>query len=198
MITALASALSCPRCGHELPLAALQPEGAACSGCEVHVEAVALPALFHSDEFAPWEPVVSGEAGCFFHPDRIAVFTCSRCGRFLCPLCRIVWPGEDVCAACLEAAKSTTPDGTFASSRFHFDSLALALSTLPILTWIFSLLSAPVALGLSVFTFRRECSIVPRSKIRFLLAILFSAATIAAWVFFALYLVRRGMRGAGE
>lgn len=141
------------------------------------------------------EPVVSDEAGCFFHPARVAVFTCSRCGRFLCPLCRISWPGGDICTACLEAERNA--DGVrFASSRFHFDSLALALSTVPVLTWIFSMFSAPIALGLAVFTWRRECSIAPRSKLRFALAILFSTCTIAGWVIFWMYVALRSPRPA--
>ena len=184
----------CPRCGQEISPDALQPEGSACSFCNAHVEASVLPALFREVQVAAYDPVLSGEAGCFFHPDRIAAFTCALCGRFLCPLCRIEWPGQDVCVACLEAGKSTTFKGALVSSRFHFDSLALALSTLPVLASFFSLLSAPAALGLSFVTWRRECSIVPRSKIRFFLAILFSTATIAFWVVFFLYLFRRSMR----
>lgn len=78
-----------------------------------------------------------------------------------------------------------------ASSRFHFDSLALTIALLPVLTWIFSLLTAPIALGFALFTWRRECSIVPRSKIRFLAAILFSMLTIAGWVVFWAYAIRR-------
>ncbi|HEX3682939.1 MAG TPA: hypothetical protein VHU83_10395 [Bryobacteraceae bacterium] len=142
------------------------------------------------------ERVVSGEAACFFHPDRIAAFPCARCGRFLCALCRISWAGENICTACVEALYKTDQGRALASSRFHFDSLALTVATLPILTWIFSLLTAPLALGFALFTWRRECSIVPRSKIRFVAAILFSMLTIAGWVVFWAYVIRRSLHTA--
>jgi hypothetical protein len=186
--------LPCPRCSRELPEQVFEREGAVCAGCEAYVEAAVFPALLRGAEPAIWEPVVAGEAACFFHSDRVAAFTCSRCGRFLCPLCRIPWPDGDVCTACLEVERKEQRARTFASVRIHFDSLALAFSTLPILTWIFSLLSAPIALGFAVFTFRRECSIAPRSKIRFVLAILFSTLTIAGWVVLFVYLGLRNSR----
>jgi len=184
----------CPRCGYELPLEAVQPQGGRCGACEAHVEAAVFPALYRAEESSTWEAVVSGEAGCFFHPDRIAVFSCDRCGRFLCPLCRISWAGENVCTACLEAASNGKQARALASGRFHYDSLALAIATLPVLTWIFSMLTAPLALGFALFTWRRECSIVPRSKIRFVAAILFSMLTIAGWIVFWAYLVRHNWR----
>jgi len=185
------SGLQCPRCGGELPVEALDPQGATCADCEAHLEGLAFPALFRSEESSVWEPVLAGEAACFFHPDRVAAVSCSRCGRFLCPFCRIRWAGEHVCTACLEAANRNGKAAALASSRFHFDSLALAMSTLPILTWIFSMLTAPFALGFALFTWRRECSIVPRSKLRFLAAVLFSLLTIAGWVAFWIYVARR-------
>jgi hypothetical protein len=183
-------ALVCPRCGRELPPESLQPTGARCTGCDAHVEGLAFPALFRSTETSVSEPVVSSEAACFFHPNRVAAFACSRCGRFLCPLCRISWGGADVCTACLEAANRAGESRPLATSRFHFDSLALALSTFPLLIWFFSMFTAPATLGLALFTWRRESSIVPRSKIRFVAAIVLSLLTIAAWIAFWIYIVR--------
>lgn len=204
MTTAAALALACPRCGRELPVQALQPVGTSCPSCETHVEAAAFPALFRPAPNSAYQPVVSGEAACFFHSHRVAVSSCSRCGRFLCALCRISWAGADICTACLEIASKPasaniqrpvnpySQPAALASSRFHYDSLALAISTLPVLTWIFSLLTAPLALGFALFTWRRESSIVPRSKLRVVAAILFSLLTIAGWIVFWFYLARRG------
>jgi hypothetical protein len=187
--------LTCPRCGCDLPDEVFQPQGTPCSRCEAHVEGSAFPARFRVHQVSISEPVVAGEGACFFHSERKAAFVCSRCGRFLCALCRISWAGENVCTACLDRQKLDQAHA-LASSRFHFDSLALALSTLPILTWILSMLTAPLALGFTLFTWRRECSIVPRSKIRFVLAILFSVLIIAGWVVFWIYLARRNAHSA--
>jgi hypothetical protein len=123
----------------------------------------------------------------------VAAVTCSRCGRFICHFCRISWAGEDLCATCLQASSTGKDAGKLASNRFHFDSLALALSTIPILTVVLTIVTAPLALGVALFTFRKECSIAPRSKIRFIVAILLSLIQIAAWVFFFLYTFRQRM-----
>jgi hypothetical protein len=193
-----AAGLRCPRCGRELAGEALQPQGATCVGCEAHVEALVFPALYRREQSSAYELAMSGQAGCFFHPDRVAGTACSRCGRFLCPLCRISWAGESVCTACLEAADRGGNGRALASGRFHFDTLAVVLSTFPILTLFFSLLTAPFALGLALFTWRRECSIAPRSKIRFIAAILFSLLTLAGWIaFFGFYLVPALRRQGG-
>jgi hypothetical protein len=162
----------------------------ACPRCDSEISVVLFPAFYRREETMRHQAIVADEASCFFHGGRVAEFACGRCGRFLCPLCRIAWAGEDLCPACLEAANSGTRAKQLASSRFHYDSLALALSTLPVLTGIVSILTAPVALGFALFTFNRECSVAPRTKIRFLLAMLFSLATITAWVAFFVYAFR--------
>ncbi|MBV9762661.1 MAG: hypothetical protein JO340_19025 [Acidobacteriaceae bacterium] len=200
-----AIALPCPRCGSELPPEAFAPAGASCPSCQTPVEAAAFPALFRAATASVYEPIVSGEAACFFHPDRIAVSSCARCGRFLCALCQIRWTaGEDVCTACLEIAgrsqsaalSPAPPASALLSSRFHYDSLALALATVPVLTWIFSMITAPLALGYALVTFRRQSSIVPRTKIRLLAAIFCSLLTIAGWAVFWTYVARRGIHSA--
>lgn len=196
MIALEALTVTCPCCGFAVNKEAASPEGLTCALCHCRMEAAVFPALFTRDGNHAHSPVVADESACYFHADRVAEFACSRCGRFLCPMCRIAWPGEDLCVACLEAAseaqRTTKNNGTaLASSRFHFDSLALALSTLPVLTWFLSLITAPVALGFAVFTFRKECSIAPRGKFRFVLAMLFSAATIAGWVALFIYIYRQ-------
>ncbi len=179
--------VACPCCG-----LVLSGDDAVtiCGNCKSRIEATVFPALFRASESYAHEVVLTDEAACYFHAERVAAFACSRCGRFLCPLCRIAWSGEDVCASCLEAASKGTQADKLASSRFHFDSLALTLSTAGVLTGFLSMLTAPLALGLAVFTFRKDCSIAPRSKIRFILAMLFSIATIVGWTAFFVYTFR--------
>src|ERR1700761_6528155 len=188
------AALACPRCSGKLPMEVFQAQGGECSGCGARVEGTVFPALFRAEESSVCEPVVADEAACFFHPNSVAAFSCDRCGRFLCALCRISWASENVCTACLEVASKDDRARALASSRFHFDSLALALATLPVLTWIFSLVTAPLALGFALVTWRRQCSIVPRSRFRFVAAMLISLLTIAGWIVFWMYVTRRGMR----
>ncbi len=189
MSTAAAATFTCPACGLEQSND-LNHNPSACARCESSISIELFPAFYRAEETIRHQAIVADQASCFFHADRLAEFSCGRCGRFLCALCRICWAGEDSCAACLETANSGKRAKQLASTRFHYDSLALALSTLPILTGVISIITAPVALGFALFTFKRECSVVPRTKIRLLMAILFSTATIAAWAAFFIYAFR--------
>jgi hypothetical protein len=60
----------------------------------------------------------------------------------------------------------------------------LFAATVPALLISPSVVSAPVALGLTVFTWQKQCSIVPRTKIRFILAGVLALIQIALWVWF--------------
>ncbi|HWF46066.1 MAG TPA: hypothetical protein VG168_03590 [Bryobacteraceae bacterium] len=75
----------------------------------------------------------------------------------------------------------------------RYDSLALAISTVPIVTVFLTLFTAPLALGIALFTFRKQCSVAPRSKVRFVAAIVISLAQISAWIVFFLYSFRQRM-----
>lgn len=182
---------ACPNCAFVLTEELVRERRILCRVCGSRIEPEIFSALFRRDENHAHEIAMGEEATCYFHADRVAAFMCTRCGRFLCPLCRIAWAGEDVCASCLEAAARGKEGAQLASDRFHYDSLALTLSTAGLLTGFLSILTAPFALGFSLFTFRRECSIAPRSKIRFILAIVFSLATIAGWTIFFVYAFRQ-------
>ena len=184
-------AISCPRCGSELPGSAREPAGAGCSVCGTHAQAVIFPAMFRRAEPVTDQMVLVGEATCYFHADRVAVVACSGCGRFLCQFCRILWAGEDLCPACIGASRRGKENATC----YRYDSLALAVSTLPILTVFFTLITAPLALGIALFTFRKECGVAPRSKVRFVAAIAISLAQISAWIVFFLYSFRQRMGG---
>lgn len=187
MSTAAPVIFTCPACGLKQSSEASQGPLVPCRRCASELTVELFPAFFRAQATVRHQAVVAHESSCFFHTDRVAEFTCGRCGRFLCSLCRISWASEDLCPACIQAASSGPRSAQLASSRFHYDSLALALSTLPVLTGIISLITAPFALGFALFTFNRECSVAPRTKTRQVLAILFSTATIAAWVAFFIY-----------
>ena len=144
---------TCPACGF---LQSSQTrQGAACRRCASDLTLELFPAFFRAEEAVRHQAVLADESSCFFHADRVAEFTCGRCGRFLCSLCHISWAQEDLCPACIQAASSGPRAAQLASSRFHYDSLSLALSTLPVLTGIISLITAPFALGFALFTFNR-------------------------------------------
>jgi hypothetical protein len=189
---------ACPRCGNTLAAEIFQSGGAACYDCGSQVEGAVFPALFADVRHEGDALAVADEATCFFHADRVAAVSCSRCGRFLCNLCRISWPAGDVCPACVQEGAALGNPAEMAASRFHFDTVALLAAVLPILGLSLTILSAPVALGFAVFTYRKECSIAPRSKIRFVLAILVSLLLIAGWVALIVFSIRNSLKAAGR
>jgi hypothetical protein len=67
-----------------------------------------------------------------------------------------------------------------------YDSIALALATLPALLFWPVVFTAPAALYVVVRRWREPGSLVPRTKVRFVLAALFALAEIAG-VGFALW-----------
>jgi hypothetical protein len=185
----------CPGCERELPVESTEPGGARCYLCESRVEATVFPAALRQTSIASDQVVLSDEAACFFHAESVAAVACSNCGRFLCHFCRIEWSGRDLCVTCVDGLRRPGNSVALESRRFHFDSLALALATVPSLLVFPSFVTAPVALGLALVTIRKSCSITPRSKWRFVAAMLVSVAVIGCWVWLVVYSVSQARAG---
>ncbi|HLN02211.1 MAG TPA: hypothetical protein VK335_23180 [Bryobacteraceae bacterium] len=145
-----------------------------CPSCGTETRVHAFPALFRSQPApAVGELSVAGEAGCFYHPDKRAIVTCHLCGRFLCGLCNVDFKQQNWCPGCLESSSRKRKGIDFENHRVLYDSVALAFATLPFLALFYpSLIGAPVALYISVRYWKAPGSILPRTKIRFLVAIL--------------------------
>lgn len=76
-----------------------------------------------------------------------------------------------------------------------YDSLALAISTFPVLLFWPALVGAPWALFLVFRRWSAPSSIVPRTKIRFVLAALFAAAEIAFFIFVVYMMTQVALKG---
>lgn len=179
-----AAALGCLRCGLPLPDEAwTAPEGIPCPACGARLMVRVFPALLRPVTAAvPERLQEEGEASCFFHPQSRAAVACDQCGRFLCPLCELDLGGRRVCPSCLRAGTTSGSMTTLERSRVLRDSLALLLATLPaVIVWP-SLLCAPTALYLTVRHWRRPQSLLPRTRVRFVLASLLAVAQLGGWV----------------
>jgi hypothetical protein len=118
------------------------------------------------------------EASCFYHSSSRAAVHCDECGRFLCRLCEIEIDGRRLCPRCFEAGVSTNKLESMVTSRTMYDTIALALATLPaLLTWPM-IIGAPFALYVAIRRWRAPGSIVPRTKVRFVIAILLALAEL--------------------
>lgn len=147
-----------------------------------------IPALPRS------EPSEEGDATCIHHPRHKAVAVCADSGVFLCGLCAIPHRGVTLSPAAYTARQNRELQKTLHSESraVMFDNIALGLVLVPLLL-VFTLFlagmafvtifTAPAALILTVLAWRRHpCGLLPRSRVRFVLAVLLALFWIAVWV----------------
>ena len=94
---------ACPRCGAQLFLGELAPGPQRCAACRLDFEAMPLappaPRLVVS---AMAEAGPGGAMPCAQHAGNVAVASCTRCGVFICALCRVQIDGRELCPACFD------------------------------------------------------------------------------------------------
>ena len=170
-----------------------------CNGCSNLMFVEVFPALFRP--MAPGQAgevlVVEGDSTCFYHPAKKAVLPCEGCGRFLCALCDCDLSGTHFCPACLEAGKTKGKIKNLQNERPLYDSIALMLAVLPIVTlvfWVFTVFTAPIALVLAIVNWNTPRSIVHRTRIRLVFAIILATLQIGAWGI-GIYLLIANRRG---
>lgn len=176
--------IACTRCQAPLPPEALSAPGlAACRSCGSRIRADVFPALLHAP--APARPgesiVLESDASCFLHPRKKAEGVCEQCGRFLCALCEIEIAGQRLCPACVEKGEGKGKLEALTSHRVLYDNVALALAVYPVLLVFVTCITAPAAIYVAVRHWNSPSSVVRRTKVRHVLAILIAAAQIAGW-----------------
>jgi len=160
-----------------------QPNFVPCPACGVPLLAEVFPALFRTIPAGRSGEVimVEGESSCFYHPQKKAVLPCDGCGRFLCALCDCPLHGQHFCPACLEAGRTKGKIKSLENQRTLYDSIALSLTILPLIFYYLTFMTAPVAIYVAIRYWNAPQSIVRRSKIRFIMAILIALLEIAGW-----------------
>jgi hypothetical protein len=164
-----------------------------CPACGTPVKIDVFPVVLNDrPSVKNKESVVADEASCFYHAANRAEFTCDQCGRFLCPLCRIELGDRHLCPVCLETGRKKGKLVNLDQSRTLYDSLALRIAIFPVFPfaflWIFTCITAPVALFLALRHWNSPMSIVRRSKIRLVAAIVASGLQISTWLFGIAYM----------
>ena len=190
--------LTCPRCHRPLPPSLLNTQDfGACSSCGNSLKINVFPALHKplSSGTAGERVVMDNEAACFYHPGKKAVIPCDSCGRFLCALCDVELHDQHLCPKCLESGQQKGKLKHLDRERVLYDEIALGVAVYPLLLpfwgWIATIISAPAAIFLSIRYWNKLTSLLPRTKIRFILAILMAIAQIGfwAWIVFANWLL---------
>jgi len=142
---------ACPRCANPVDLTLLEAGEQICPRC-------LDPYL--ATPFAPPEPrrlaveqlIEMGAAGpggaipCARHAGNAAVANCSRCGVFMCSLCRLAIDGQELCPGCFDRLSS---EGVLSSARQRvrdYRGISLGLGLLGSLFCVFGLLTGPLTL----------------------------------------------------
>ncbi len=178
------AALACPRCKRTLgPDSWADAQHGTCVRCRVEFEFVEFPALNATRaQVTAQAAVLADDSVCFFHAENRAAAICENCGRLLCPVCTVSFAGKKLCPSCIAGTKTST-DSAFTRDRMLFDSLALALAGLPLLIWPFTLLTAPAALGMVIYGWKKPNSLVRgSSRARLIIAAILALLEIAGWI----------------
>lgn len=176
--------VQCPQCRAWLLDGVFNlPEPAPCPACGVLLQAEIFPAFFRkTDPGQKAETImVEGESGCFYHPQKKAVLPCDGCGRFLCALCDCALDGRHFCPACLESGRTGGKIKSLDNQRTLHDNIALALAIYPMLIIYFTIITAPMALFVAIRYWKSPQSILRRTKIRYIIAIIIALLQIAGW-----------------
>jgi hypothetical protein len=176
--------LSCPKCRRTVPEAYWQGvDVVRCPFCEGHFEQIRFPALGAATQVDRAAVLGTDEANCYFHAQNRAEIACDGCGRYICAVCNVSFAGRHFCPSCLEARadRRNLPE----NNRVLYEHIAVVLAVLPMLIWPFTLLTAPAAIGVCIYGWRKPGSLLPRRrKLRFIIAGTMASLQIAAWIYF--------------
>ncbi len=188
------SAATCSRCKNPLPRESLNtPDLSRCPACSAGLLFMAFPALVKPATRGESGELLldDSEAGCFYHPRKKAAGVCAHCGRFLCALCDVEFDGRHLCPACIESGGKKGRIKSLDHGRLLYDDVALAMAIFPLLFWPFTLITAPITLYIAIRYWRAPSSVVPRSKLRMILAMLLASLQILAWGTLCLLVISR-------
>ena len=179
--------LNCTNCNAALNKAAANSDSlVACGACSNLLRVDVYPAINRAVPVgrAGAALQVDTEAGCFYHPRKKAIVPCATCGRFLCALCDVSLNGQHLCPACLEKGKINRKIQNLENHRTCYDTIALLIATVSILAYWFTIFTAPIVIYLTIRHWKSPTSIIPRSKVRFILAFFIAGIQFAGWILF--------------
>ena len=135
----------CPRCGWWLDLDHLAAGEQRCSQCG----GVFLATPFRPPELRERVESVAGAGPdgavpCARHPGNASAGNCTRCGVFMCNLCRIEIEGQELCPGCFDRL---TAEGILSGTRTRirdYRSMALVVGVLGLFSSFFGLLTGPL------------------------------------------------------
>lgn len=186
--------IQCPACQAWLMEGVFnQPDFTPCPACGLPLQTEVFPALFRKAGAGQSGQaiMVEGESSCFFHPQKKAVLPCDSCGRFLCALCDCPLHGQHFCPTCLEAGSTKGKIKSLENQRTLYDRIALTLAVLPLLFFYATLITAPMTLYIAIRYWKAPGSILRRTRIRFVIAVVFALLQVSGWAILFIFLATR-------
>jgi hypothetical protein len=184
--------IRCTQCGSTVSAGLLGAEQPLpCGNCEAQLQVVVFPALImEPDQVQAGDSLqAEDEAGCYFHPGKKAVVSCASCGRFLCTLCDIPLAGQRLCPTCVQLGRTQGRLTELVTRRTLYDQIALSLSIIPLLMAWLTIITAPMALYVACRYWKAPPSLLPRTRLRYIAAILMAGLQIIGWTTLLLYWV---------
>ena len=178
--------VSCTKCNSTLTGQIINTYSAVpCPSCAALLRADVYPALYREIPTGRSGDSLQldKEAGCFYHPRKKAVVPCSTCGRFVCALCDVALNGQHLCPSCFEKGKTKRKIKNLENQRTCYDTIALMVASASIVLYWFAFLTAPFVIYLTIRHWNSPTSIIPRTKIRFVLAFIIACLQLAVWIF---------------
>ncbi|HEY3741990.1 MAG TPA: RDD family protein [Bryobacteraceae bacterium] len=173
-----------------------------CPGCSTPVQALVFPAYSRSlGDSTPGVKTVEGEAGCYYHDGNRATASCEECGRFLCPVCDLDTGSRRLCPNCLNQHLASGRPTEFVQRSTLYDSIALTLALVPnlfLLTIYLTFFTAPIAIGFTIWSWKKQGSITPRTKWRYVVALLVSSVNLLFILLIMALLTAGVFRGASR
>ena len=185
------STLACPKCKVSLPGEFFNSSGMTnCYTCDTPLQIHAFPALFRKlQEGSAGEALVDqGESTCFYHPQKRAAVVCSVCGRFLCGLCDMELSDQHMCPQCASSGAKKGKLKDLEHHRVLYDNLALLVAIAPLLIFYLTFITAPIAIFMSIKHWNAPLSILPRTKVRFVVAITVASLQLLGWALLLVFL----------
>lgn len=162
-----------------------------CGSCNTSLRVITFPALKQPIPVGRDGAIVQAPrtASCYYHARKKAAVVCSSCGRFLCTLCDMDINGQHICPKCLETGRKERRIRDLDDHRTLYDAIALNLAVLPMLFFFITCITAPITLYIVARYWKAPSSLIPRTRVRFVLAALIALLQIAGWGIFGFDMV---------
>jgi hypothetical protein len=142
---------ACPHCGAPLLVELVVAGEQSCVACTRRFEAMPFsPPAVRVVVQSVAEAGPAGAVACGQHPGNAAVANCSRCGVFMCGLCRVQIDGRELCPACFDRLAA---EGALPSARSHvrnYRGLAVLMGLGGCWMYFLGLLTGPVTIYFAI------------------------------------------------